>query len=554
MAECHPNADVWRVIFEHSDYHELWNLCLVSREFNVIATPLLYRSIPLIAPEEPDFQARRWQKPEKKAPHPRGHRLLISRLQDQANDTLRAWIHEVIIAYPSVSIDHDSIRRLETDDFLAKLIACLPSLRRISIAVPSLQSDALIRTICDHSAKPELLLLNQDGKSETLTFADQTLPCVSTLSANVNTSDDSSGPNRRIPAIQQLFFNSPNLRSFSLEFHETYGGCVIRMPRHERINSFRFTGEEKFPPLKHLSLDGYRIDDGEWTYWRDGFQWEKLSSLSVGPDNTGDLLDRLAGYATSLTTLKVSAWADDSDPGVKRLEKLLWSFNSLETLEIKGFMCSIAAIANHGNLSTLCLHEEELVHSEHQRRVATAQELDHLDIHCPKLKSLAVCLNRRDNQWPEDVFNKLATRFKNLRNLSLHFGLGLGNINHPIKPTINYSSVRSIGEKYFDQRKHSGIDISDLFTLTIWTGKYFRRFPRWEPAYSRFEKQYTATYEIRLRNDEIHVRHLQKEKLDLVSSGKIKMSTWSYYGLPEQVKGAVEGPKDSERGFGRGFF
>ena len=396
----HLSLDVWRLIFDLLPTSDLKNICLVSQAFNSIATPLLYRSITLIEWEEPGYRPQRslFKNADEEPAPLKGHALLLSRLEADRNETLRAWVHEVIVSYPFGSFGQDSVRRLQTDDCLAKLIARLPNLRRITLAIPSLQSDLLIRTICDHHAKPELLLLAQSGRNETCTFADQTLPCVSTLSAHVNAYDEGKGPNRRMLTIQQLFFNCPNLRSFSLGVSGNYGGCVIQTPRHEIITTFRLTGEEKFPPLEHLSFDGYWMRDPEWSYWRDGVQWEKLSSLAVGPNITGGVLGHLAGYATRLTTLRVSAWAGERYPDTVGLEALLSSFSSLETIELKGYICSIEAIAHHPNLSILCLHEDELVRNQAQRRAPTVQELDHLDLHCQKLKSLKVCVNR-DNQW-----------------------------------------------------------------------------------------------------------------------------------------------------------
>ncbi|PWY80844.1 hypothetical protein BO94DRAFT_496394 [Aspergillus sclerotioniger CBS 115572] len=554
LTQYHLTLDVWRLIFDLLAIRDLKNFCLVSQAFNLIATPLLYRSIHLIEWQDPcPVRRPRFKEYDEEQPPLKGHALLLSRLGDDRNDALRALVQEVNISYPAGSFSQDSVHRLQTDDYLIKLIARLPNLRRITLAIPKLQSDLLAHTICNHPAKPELLLLRQSGESETCTFADQTLPCVSTLSANVNPYIKPKDPTRRLLTIQQLFFNCPNLRSFSLEVSGIYGGCVILAPRHDRVTSFQLTGEETFPPLQHLSFDGYCIGDQEWEYWRDGVQWERLSSLAVGPDTTTGVLGRLAGYATRLTTLKVSAWAGDSFPDMAGLDELLLSFNSLETLELKGHRCSIEAIANHRNLSTLCLHEDELAHSQAQRRAPTAQELEHLDLHCPNLKSLKVCVNRGENQWPDYILHHLAKGFKNLRDLSIHFELGLADIKNPIKPTINYKSVQALGDNFFEQRKQSGIEVSQLFTLTLWTGKYFRRYPQWQPSFSKFEDRYTATYKLRLHCDKVIVRHLQKERLDSIWRGEINVSKYDHKFLCDNLEAAVEGPKDDDRSFGYGF-
>lgn len=128
----------------------------------------------------------------------------------------------------------------------------------------------------------------------------------------------------------------------------------------------------------------------------------------------------------------------------------------------------------------------------------------------------------------------------------MHFELGLPDIQNPIKPVINYASVRSIGQHFFDRRRQAGIEISDSFILTVWTGKYFRRFPQWPPSYAGFEEKFSATYEICLPRDpsgEVKVRHLEKERLDLIKSKKIKVHSFQRRQFAEQVSAAVEGPK-----------
>lgn len=128
----------------------------------------------------------------------------------------------------------------------------------------------------------------------------------------------------------------------------------------------------------------------------------------------------------------------------------------------------------------------------------------------------------------------------------MHFELGLPDIHNPVKPFINYASVRSIGQNYFDRRKQAGIEVFESFTLTVWTGKYFRRFPQWPPMYAGFEKKFSANYQISLPSDsfgEVQVRHLEKERLDLIQSKKIKVHSYERLQLANQVAAAVEGPK-----------
>ncbi|GAT29573.1 similar to An15g02310 [Aspergillus luchuensis] len=483
----------WRLIFEQCTTQELSHLCLVDKIFNSIATPLLYRSISLVAYENLSGSRRlsNSTKVKTESELPTGPWLLLSRLEADENDTLRAWVQEINISSPSAWADEDFLERLQSNDCLATLIARLPNLRRITIGFPSIQSTTLIRTIYEHKRKPELLLLNQYSEEVNSSLAEQTLPRVTTLSASL-------------------------------------------------------TGEETYPPLEHLCLDGYRMDDQQWRFWRDGLQWDKLVSLAVGPQSCAGLFRCLVGFTRSLKILKVSVWEGEGDDEREELIECLSSFDSLETLVLKGYMCPVEVISRHSNLSTLCLHKEESARKERPRQVLTAEELSQLDVNCPKLKSLQVGVKRENDQWPDDVFDRLATGFHNLRSLSMHFELGLSDIHNPITPLINYVSVRSIGQNYFDRRKQAGIEVFESFTLTVWTGKYFRRFPQRPLLYAGFEKKFSATYEISLPSDssgEVQVRHLEKERLDLVNSKKIKVHSYERFRLAQQVAAAVEGPK-----------
>lgn len=396
------SLDVWHLVFELCTNQDLCHLCLVDKVFNSIATPLLYRSISLVAHKDPSERRHLSTSTEAKTEPelPRGPWLLLSRLEDDANDTLRAWVQDINVSSPPFAwVDAQFLKRLQSNDCLAALVARLPNLRRITIGFPSIQSTTLIRTICEHSRKPELILLHQSSENKNSSLAEQILPCVTTLSASVDPSYDQNGPNRQILTLQKLFFKCPHLRSFSLSVVKQYGGCVIRMPRYPVISSFQFTGEEIFPPLEHLSLDGYWLNDKEWTYWRDGLQWDKLVSLAVGPQRCAGLFQRLAGHATSLKSLNVCSWQGEGKYEREGLIELLSSFDSLETLILKGYKCPVEAIARHSNLSTLCLHEEESASKEHPRQVLTAEELSQLDVSCPKLKSLQVGVKRENDQW-----------------------------------------------------------------------------------------------------------------------------------------------------------
>ncbi|KAI9370262.1 hypothetical protein BJX61DRAFT_535770 [Aspergillus egyptiacus] len=538
--------DAWSLVFENVEKEDLCNLCLVSRLFHAIATRILYRCITMVEPDSyMDFLD--WDKPPKTDPPQGGHWNLLSRLEDDANEDLRSLVQELILCHPpGRRVDSRFLRHLRTDDRLSKLIASLPNLRRVRIELGQLQSDHVFRTISEHSRHPELILELAAGYHA---FApDQPRPYVSSLSVTVNPFEEHNGPNERMLAVQQLFLNCSNLRSLALTVFRYYGGCVVIVPRYPIISTFQLTGEEQFPPLRELSLDGYIMSEEEWLCFRKCVQWSKLSALTLGPQSSNKLPGRLAGYATSLTSLKISSYADEGNEDPEGLERLLMSFDTLTTLELKGYICSVEAIGHHRNLSTLYLHEDEPACKGVQRKVLSVEELEYLDKQCSRLRSLAVDVQRGDNRLPEDVFQKLATGFKSLKELSIHFELGLVDIHAPITPPLNYATARNIGQAIFNERKHAGIPVGPPFMVTLWTGSCFRRFPQWEPGFSRFERAYTATYELRLPNDpgrssEVQLRHLQKERLDEIQRGKSRREFYDSIDLAEQVKCAVEGPK-----------
>ncbi|KAL2820114.1 hypothetical protein BJX63DRAFT_338614 [Aspergillus granulosus] len=557
MARQTLSVDAWNLVFENATKEDLCNLCLVSRTFNTIATGILYRSISLIGPDPNPNQMWSWhpdkqtEEAETKPPNS-GHWHLLRRLEDDTDDTVRNYVQNLVLSSSKGprELDQEFLSHLLKDNRLCKLIGRLPNLRKVTLTMPDLQTESIICAINRHSRKPELILSIENGGRST--FGNNLLPCVTNLKVSVSPFDESDGENRRVLAVQKLLFNCPNVRSLALTIRWKYGGCIVSSPRYPITTSFRLTGTETFPPIEDLSLNGYRMGDDEWAHWRDRFDWSKLSSLTLGPQNTLGILGRLAGYATSLTTLKTCSYAGDRSEDRAGLSSFLSSFDTLKALELKGFICSIDAIAQHKNLETLCLHEDESSRAGKPRTVLTAEELDYLDRECPDLRILKVDITRGDNKMPTDVLTKLATGFKNLQSLSIHFELGLPDIKHPITPTLNYASVRSISQSFFDERKKSSIDITNSYTLILWTGNCYRRWPQWEPPYASFEKKFTATYEVRLPDggSEVEVRHLQKDRLDSFPEPSKRnafgdYSSYEFSRLRTQVGAAVEGPTEA---------
>ncbi|KAL3483098.1 hypothetical protein BJX62DRAFT_231218 [Aspergillus germanicus] len=487
------------------------------QSFNAIAIPILYRTISLIAPE----------------PDGMGHLPWHKRVEEpnELNDALRDYVQEpdLSTSLGPGQFDQRFLKHLLEDGRLPRLIGRLPNLHRVTIGVEELQTEE----------KPELSLQTYINRENTFYHEEHDqpllLPSITRLRLSLNPFDQHNDKNRCVTTAQNLIFNSPNLRFLSLTLWWRYGGCIVSRLQYPVTTSFQFTGNEVFPPIESLSLDGYgnrmRGDD-----------------LTLGPQDASGILDRFAGYATALTSLEVRAYVCERSENYAGLEALLYAFGSLRTLKLEGYICSVEA-----------LHEDESASAAMERKVLTADDLEYLDRACQGLKTLKVDIKRRDDKLPTDVLSKLATRFKNLPSLSLHFELGLRHTKHPITPTINYTSARTISQSFFNERKQSSLNTAP-FTLTLWTGSSHRRWPQWEPPYISFEKLYTATYEIcyptdaEKESDEVYLRHLEKEELECLSSRP--GTNRSMFGGPlyesmqlrKRVEAAVEGPPTEVHG------
>lgn len=258
-------------------------------------------------------------------------------------------------------------------------------------------TDRLIGSLDSHINKTELQILAVQGWEK---VPSRSLNCVSTIKASllretqeVPTADDS------IPSLmrnfQKLLFSCPNLESLSLTMYGPF-----QTP--ETLSALVMTGEEEFPAIKNLSLNGYHISQGEWPHWRDRFCWESLSSLVIGPQPsfTARLLQCFNGYATSLKHLKISVWTgEDEAPDQESLEWFLYSFDSLESLEIINYVCPVEALANHPNLVHLCVHLAEDWDSEEAVAWWNSADVDYLNENCPRLEVLEIDFERIAGGW-----------------------------------------------------------------------------------------------------------------------------------------------------------
>lgn len=261
----------------------------------------------------------------------------------------------------------------------------------------------VVEGLSAHPRRPTLELLDQDGTTMVSTALPQarSLQAVVDLGWGIN-----EAPNRRLLSLQRLLFSCPNLRSLSLTTADQHSGCALRHLMFPTISNFKLTGEEIFPPIEDLTLNGYQIRHMEWPHWRDHFPWNGLSSLTLGPQPDLHTLGLMTGCAKSIRHLKLAAYSDEEQIRPGDIDRFLLSFDTLISLEIRGLFYSVHAVANHPNLTTVRLHAFELTPGQRaelgirsQRRTLSVQDLRELDSHCPYIEELELDCNRHGGQW-----------------------------------------------------------------------------------------------------------------------------------------------------------
>ncbi|KAI0426861.1 hypothetical protein F5Y09DRAFT_317862 [Xylaria sp. FL1042] len=491
------NLDVWHLVFgQIKSRKDLCNICLTFRAWHTMAMPYLYKTVRLVKRRHDIFDFKRKKDLMAFA------RSLSSRLLDMKNEQLRNAVRELDFG----TFEGDQLSEMEKN--LVAMVDSLPNLQQVKIN-GQLTSEVL-QELASHSKRVQLHLLGENGKR----LVENDLQNVVALTAHVNPYYERDGPNRDMLGLQKLLFACPNLKSFSLYEIGGYGGCVISMPRYERIYSFQLSGDETFPPLEELSLSGYYVREAEREHWRNNFQWSKLRSLSLGPKYTAKFLQVAAGYAKSLQELTVEVYTDadrkypeeynPDEPDCPPLEEFLTTFTSLESLTVRGYHPSLAPIGNHPGLKHLCLHSFEPVADEAlPRPTLSVEQLQELDKSCPHLETLEIDLYR-DGEWPEHILKTLAAGFRNLRCLTLHLEVGLRGVRgmrgradeetcNYVEPMLKEDSAKEVGQRFFKWRASPE---SKLSALVLKTGEPLRRYPQWEPGYSAVEKKNAYTMKV----------------------------------------------------------
>lgn len=252
--------------------------------------------------------------------------------------------------------------------------------------------------IASHAGRPYLHLLGENGKTQ-LT---NPMPMVRTF--NVHVSIRTFGRTKAGEVdLNKIFAACPNLRNLSVSTDRFIRGCGMGgRTSGAIIRPYEYTPGKRAPPLESLSIEGYHMNSLEASHWRDGFKWDILKSLTLGPEDNKGIFDAFPSSLLSLTILEILAWPTKR-PGEDRtykdeaLDAFLLSFNTLETLIVKGYSPSIGAVANHHSLKHLCLHEIEQVYTP--REFIETSELQELDALCPDLEYLELDISQKDGSW-----------------------------------------------------------------------------------------------------------------------------------------------------------
>ncbi|CAI7628735.1 unnamed protein product [Penicillium pancosmium] len=532
--------EIWHLIFKAERHKlptrsDLANVCSVSRLFDTLATPLLYRSVILCRMSKDwslfpdDFEAT--ERPKHFEDLYFG---LFYRLLDDRNEALRAFVREMTFNLQGTKEDisraWDKLR--PPQDLLAGLVRKLPNLEAVYFIGELPISDALVDAFIAHQKSPKLYLKHEEGLIQRETCA----PFVPEVCFSVDTTAPVPTPIRELGpwerefkpqrlALHEIFAAYPNLEDLSVSINLLRGGCVIGYsPASAEIVPLSIPDEFTFPPLKHLSLSGYNLTDEEKSLWKQRFPWGELKSLTLGVQTHSGVLESATGNVHNLKKFEITSYtrytASNSSP---ELDLFLSSFSSLESLTAKGLVPSMNSVMNHSNLKHLCLHAIE--ETDQERKTLNLEEIEDLDLHCPNLTGLELDINP-NGTWPNDTMEAIATKFENLRELIIHVGLGISiairNAQNGFPLTKAFKSVlteeiaRASAKRFLECRGPS-----NLKKITLKTGEDLRWFPQWHPGYADAEEECSRIFEIDAhlgQDGEISLKELDSTRASILRS------------------------------------
>ncbi|OQE40938.1 hypothetical protein PENCOP_c005G07528 [Penicillium coprophilum] len=411
--QSHP--DVSYLVFQLLESKDLKDICLLSKSCNALATPLLYRSVVL------EFEVGWRYQPAGPQEKIFLFSSLLSHLLDDGNAHVRSLVRDVTVRQSMYTNDWKHVvSEFElSHDVLSALLERLPNVQNIYLYRGSENialTPALLDTIASHDCKPHLHLRDERGQ----TPVDMPMPMVRSLKVQEDKED-----------LDRLLGACPNLRDLS---YTTLSHAILRFasvrdrrrPPGPSHRPYVLTPVPRIPPLESMLLQGLHLNPDQASWWRNGFPSNSLKSLTLGPEDNKGVLEVLSHCSLSLRSFEISTWysARDKETKDKAIDAFLLSFNTLETLIVKGYSPSIAAIGNHRSLKSLCLHQiEEL---DERRESLSINELKTIDEFCPDLEHLEFdIIQSQKGEWPQNFITAFITNFPHLRSLKFHVAFGL---------------------------------------------------------------------------------------------------------------------------------
>lgn len=224
------------------------------------------------------------------------------------------------------------------------------------------------------------------------------MPCVRSIRTSF--ASRSASLNRALQRSVDLpkwFKTFPNLASLSIELTRDHGRPTEGEPWYiARIEPLELGEKVTFPPLENLSLSGYQLSEMESLCWKEKFPWTKLKSLSLGPDPTPGFLKAITGCVQNLSSFTISVYNGSVDDQLPDLVAFIMSFDTLESLTVKGYPLSMGAVGYHSNLQRLTMHTLE--NDKRERKILESEDIIYLDEQCPNLQFLEIDICRKD-EW-----------------------------------------------------------------------------------------------------------------------------------------------------------
>lgn len=259
-------------------------------------------------------------------------------------------------------------------------------------------SEEFAEAFLTHKRSPKLSLHGECGHTPTKI----TMPFIQEIRTSIDATASSrfgprdfwgrmnyDDPDAERLALHDLFSAYPNIESLSVSINRLHSGCDGGSFPSTRITSL--APETTFPPLKSLSLSGYNVakDQKGQRIWTKRFPWDKLTSLSLGPQDNPGFFKAATRKVRHLEQFKITSYGDTSSD--EDLDVFLSSFHTLKSLTAKGTVPSLAALSHHSDLEHLCLHAVEQCNKE--RVSLSAREIKALHRQHPHLKSLKLDIN-----------------------------------------------------------------------------------------------------------------------------------------------------------------